>query len=88
MPVLPLPTLFLLGDKTFNYRYLVPLRIPNVLIASPPRTSFHGKIIAKSQGEKERIPTPVGSLPRGDREKKGDRSCGPVLPQQGRELDG
>lgn len=47
MPVLPLPTLFLLGDKTFNYRYLVPLRIPNVLIASPPRTSFHGKIIEK-----------------------------------------
>ena len=69
----PLPNLLLLGDKTFNYRYLVLLRIPNVLIASPPRASFHGKIRVKSQGGKGENPHPVGSLPRRDREKKGDK---------------
>lgn len=56
----PPPTLLLLGDKTFNYRYLVPLIILNVLIASSPRTSFHGKIIAKSQGGKGENPHPCG----------------------------
>lgn len=69
----PLPNLLLLGDKTFNYRYLVLLRIPNVLITSPPRASFHGKIRVKSQGGKRENPHPVGSLPRRDREKKGDK---------------
>lgn len=62
LPVLPLPTLPLQGDKTFNYRYSVPLRIPNVLVASPPRTSFHGKIRAKSQGGKGENPTSCGFL--------------------------
>lgn len=65
---------------------MVPLRIPNVLIASPPRTSFHGKIIAKSQGGKGENPHPPGSLPRGDRGKKGDEELQPGVSQQGREL--
>lgn len=83
LPILPAPTLLLLGDKTFNYRYLVPLKIPNVLIASspPPRTSFHGKTTANSQGGVGENLHPSGSLPRGRQRNKGGRkssSSGPL----------
>lgn len=70
LPVLPHLTPSCWVTKTFNYRYLVPLRIPSVLITSslPPRTSFHGKNHTKSQGGEGE-----NSHPRGFPAKRGER---------------